>query len=34
MHKFAKSVTKTNSKMRELKIYNKAINNSIYGNKW
>lgn len=33
IHKFAKSVTKTNSKMHKLKIYNKAINNLIYGNK-
>lgn len=32
--KFAKSVTKTSSKVQELKIYNEAINNLIYENKW
>lgn len=34
MYKFAKSVTETSSKIRELKTYNKAINNLIHGNRW
>lgn len=34
IRKFAKSVTKTNSKVQALKIYNKVINNPIYGNRW
>lgn len=33
-HKFAKSVTKTNSKIQEPKIYDKAIHNLIHGNRW
>lgn len=33
-YEFAKSVTKTSSKVREPKIYDEAINNLIYGNKW
>lgn len=32
-YKLAKSMTKTNSKLHELKTYNKAINNLIYGNR-
>ena len=32
--KFAKSVTETNSKVREPKTYDKAINDPIHGNKW
>lgn len=32
-YKFTKSVTKTGSKMHEPKIYNKAVNDSIYMNK-
>lgn len=32
-HKFAKSPTKTNSKVREPKTYDEAIHNSVYGNK-
>ena len=31
--KLANSVTETSSKVRELKTYNEAINNSIHGNK-
>lgn len=33
MYEFAKSVTEISSKMQEPKIYNKAINNLIYGNR-
>lgn len=33
MHKFAKSMTETSSKMQEPKIYDKAINNFINANK-
>lgn len=32
MYKFAKSVTETNSKVPEPRIYNKAINDLIYEN--
>ena len=32
--KLAKSVTETNSKVREPKTYNEAINNPIHGNRW
>ncbi|MCJ1347848.1 hypothetical protein MMC31_006078 [Peltigera leucophlebia] len=32
--KFAKSVTKTTSKVREPKTYNEAINDPIHGNRW
>ena len=31
---FAMSVTKTNSKIREPKTYNEAINDPIHGNRW
>lgn len=34
MQELAKSVTKTNSKVREPKIYDEAINNSIHRNRW
>lgn len=34
IHKFIKLNTKTNSKIQELKTYNKVINNFIYKNKW
>lgn len=30
---FARSVTKTSSKVCEPKIYNEAINNAVYGNR-
>lgn len=33
LHKFAKLITKTNSKMQELKTNDKIINNSIYENR-
>lgn len=33
-NKFAKLITKTNSKMRKLKAYDKPIYNSIYKNRW
>ena len=33
-HKFAKSVTKTSSKVRKPKTYNEAISDSIHGNRW
>lgn len=33
-HEFFKSVTKTKSNVREPKAYNKAINNSVYENRW
>lgn len=33
MHKFAKSVTETNSKVQKPKTYNEAINNLIYRNR-
>lgn len=33
IHKFDKSVIKTNSQVQESKIYNEVINDSIYGNK-
>lgn len=32
-YEFAKSVTKTSSKIREPKTYNEAINDPIYGNR-
>lgn len=32
--KFAKLIIKTNSKMRELKTYDEAINNLVHKNKW
>ena len=34
MQEFAKSLTKTSSKVQEPKIYYEAINDSIYKNKW
>lgn len=34
MYEFAKSVTKTNSQIKEPKTYNKAMSNFIYGNRW
>lgn len=34
LYKFAKSVTKIKSKVREFKTNNKAINNFIYRNRW
>lgn len=33
-YKFAKSVTKTSSKVQEPKTYDKATHNLIYGNRW
>lgn len=34
MKKFIESITETNSKLKEFKIYNEIINNLIYKNKW
>lgn len=34
IHKFAKFLIKTSSKIYELKTYNKIIDNLIYKNKW
>ena len=34
VQELAKSVTETSSKVQKPKTYNKAINDSIYGNKW
>ena len=34
MREIAKLVIKTSSKVREPKIYDKAISDTIYGNKW
>ena len=34
VQKLIKSVIKTNSKVREPKTYDKAINDLIYGNRW
>ena len=34
IYKFAKSVTKTSTKVREPKTYNEAINDLIYSNRW
>lgn len=34
IHKFTILVTKTNTKIRKLKTYDKVINNLIYKNKW
>lgn len=34
MHKLAKSVTKTSSKVQKSKAYNKIITNFIQNNKW
>ena len=34
IHEFTKSVTKTSSKVQELKIYDEAINAPIYKNRW
>lgn len=34
IYKFAKSVTKTSSKIQELKTYNQTISNFVHANKW
>lgn len=34
VQEFAKSITKTSSKMREPKTYNEAINNAVHENRW
>ena len=34
MHKFAKSVIKTSSKVQEPKTYDEVINDPIHGNRW
>ena len=33
-YKFTKSVTKSSTKVRDLKTYNKVISDLIYGNRW